>query len=127
MSSTLFSQKAVLIDGDTSICFTVPKSKFLLKQVYTIAEKDTLLTITETQLEICIQEKVIYEQQVQAYQQIINSQLLITKNKSAVLSQKNEDIKSLNTQLSKQKVKTWLSLLGGLASTVFISYLYIKK
>ena len=127
MSSTLFSQKAVFIDGDTSICFTVPKSKFLLKQVYTVAEKDTLLKITETQLQICIQEKVIYEQQVQAYQQIINSQLLINKNISAVLSQKDEDIKNLNTKVSKQKAKTWFAIIGGVVTTVFISYLYIIK
>jgi hypothetical protein len=124
---TLFSQKTVFIDGDTSICFSIPKSKFLLKQVYTVTEKDTLLKITETQLQVCIQGKLIYEQQVQAYQQIINTQLLINKNISAVLSQKDENIKTLNTQLSKQKAKTWISILGGVVTTVFISYLYIQK
>ncbi len=98
-----------------------------MKQVYTVTEKDTLLKITETQLQVCIQGKLIYEQQVQAYQQIINTQLLINKNISAVLSQKDENIKTLNTQLSKQKAKTWISILGGVVTTVFISYLYIQK
>lgn len=124
---TLFSQKTALIDGDTSICFSIPKAKFLLKQIYVVAEKDTLLRLTETQFQICTQEKIIYQKQIQAYQQIINSQQEITANVSAVSSQKDEEIKYLQKQISKQKIKTWFAILGGIVSTAFVSYLWISK
>ena len=127
MSSTLFSQKAVFIDGDTSICFTVSKSKFLLKQVYTVAEKDTLLKITENQFKICIEEKIIYEQQLQEFQQYIYNQQQITSNIVAVSTQKDEQIKAVNKSLRTQKVKTWFSIASGIVSTAFVSYLYIIK
>lgn len=127
MSLTLFSQKAVFIDGDTLICFTVSKSKFLLKQVYTVAEKDTLLKITENQLKICIEEKIIYEQQLQEFQQYIYNQQQITSNIVAVSTQKDEQIKAVNKSLRTQKVKTWFSIASGIVSTAFVSYLYIIK
>ena len=127
MSLTLFSQKTTLIDGDTSICFSIPRSKFLLKQIYLVSEKDTLLKITEKELKICIQEKVIYEQQLKQFQQFIDNQKEINSNITAISNQKDEEIKALNNQFRKQKLKTWFSILGGFVSTAFVSYLWIGK
>lgn len=127
MSLTLFSQKTTLIDGDTSICFSVAKSKYLLKQIYLVSEKDALLKITEQQLKICIQEKIIYENQLSEFQQYIDNQKEITSNITAVSTQKMEQIKALAKELKKQKSKTWLSIFGGIVSTAFVSYLWISK
>lgn len=117
----------MLIDGDTSICFSLPKSKFLLKQVYLVLEKDTLLKITETELKICKEQNAIFIQQVEAYQKIIANQQQISSNLSAVSSQKDEEIKALNKQILKQKVKTWASIVGSVVSTAFVSYLWLTK
>lgn len=92
-----------------------------------MAEKDTLLRLTETQYQICSQEKLVYQQQIQAYQQIINSQQEITANVSAVSTQKDSEIKYLQKEIAKQKVKTWFAILGGVVSTAFVSYLWISK
>jgi hypothetical protein len=127
LSSTAYSQKTVLIDGDTTICFSIPQSKFLLKQVYLVAEKDTLLKITETELRVSKEKSTIYEQQIQAYQQVVNNQKQITENYIAIQHQKEEEIKILKKDLAKQKVKTWGCILGGIVSTAFVSYLYISK
>lgn len=127
MSLTLFSQKTTLIDGDTSICFSVSRAKFLLKQIYLVSEKDTLLKITERQLKICIQEKIIYEQQLSKYEQYINNQKEITSNITAVSTEKDEQIKALNKNFKTQKLKTWGSIFVGVVSTAFVSYLWISK
>ena len=117
----------MLIDKDTSICFSIPKSKFLLKQIYLVSEKDTLLKITEVELKIANQQKLLLQQQVEAYQKIIVNQQEISSNLLAVLTQKDEDIKALNKQITKQKVKTWASIISGVVSTAFVSYLCITK
>lgn len=78
-------------------------------------------------MQVCTQEKLVYQQQIQAYQQIINSQQEITANVSAVNNQKDEEIKYLHKQVAKQKVKTWFAILGGVVSTAFVSYLWISK
>jgi hypothetical protein len=124
---TAYSQKPVLIDGDTTICFSVPQAKFLLKQVYLVAEKDTLLKLTETQLKVSNEKSTIYQQQIQAYQEVINKQSEITQNSIAISTQKDEEIKILKKEIAKQKVKTWACILGGVVSTAFVSYLYLSK
>ena len=127
MSLTLFSQKPLLIDGDTSLCFSIPQSKYLLKQVYLVKEKDTLLKLTEIELKVCKEKSLIYQQQIKAFEDIIYSQKVINQNNNAINKQKDDEIKILNKELAKQKVKTWASILGGVVSTAFVSYLYIKK
>ena len=127
LNLTAYSQKPVLIDGDTTICFSVPQAKFLLKQVYLVAEKDTLLKLTETQLKVSNEKSTIYQQQIQAYQEVINKQSEITQNSIAISTQKDEEIKILKKEIAKQKVKTWACILGGVVSTAFVSYLYLSK
>jgi len=127
LNLTAYSQKTVLIDGDTTICFSIPQAKFLLKQVYLVAEKDTLLKITETELKVSNEKSTIYQQQIKAYQEVINKQSEITQNSIAINTQKDEEIKILKKDIAKQKVKTWYCILGGVVSTAFVSYLYISK
>jgi len=127
MSLTLFSQKTTLIDGDTSICFSIPRAKFLLKQIYLVSEKDTLLKITENQYKVCMQEKVIYQQQLSEFEKYIYNQNQITSNITALNTQKDEEIKALNKRFKTQKLKTWGSIIIGVVSTAFVSYLWISN
>lgn len=127
MSLTLYSQKTTLIDGDTSICFSIPRAKFLLKQIYLVSEKDTLLKITENQYKLCVEEKSIYEQQILEFEKYVYNQNQITSNTKALTTQKEEEIKALNKKFKTQKLKTWGSIIVGVVSTAFVSYLWISK
>jgi hypothetical protein len=99
----------------------------LLKQVYLVAEKDTLLNLTEEELRVCNEKTRIYQEQIEAFKEILDKQIEITQNVHALNNQKDEQIKILKKEISKQKVKTWAAILGGVVSTAFISYLYFSK
>jgi hypothetical protein len=99
----------------------------LLKQVYLVAEKDTLLNLTEEELRVCNEKTRIYQEQIEAFKEILDKQIEITQNAYALNNQKDEQIKILKKEISKQKVKTWAAILGGVVSTAFISYLYFSK
>jgi len=79
------------------------------------------------ELKVCKEKTFIYQQQIKAFEEIINSQKEINNNVLTINKQKDGEIKILNKELRKQKVKTWASILGGVVSTAFVSYLYIKK
>ncbi len=99
----------------------------MLKQVYLVAEKDTLLNLTEEELRVCTEKTRIYQEQIEAFKEILDKQIEITQNAYALNNQKDEQIKILKKEISKQKVKTWAAILGGVVSTAFISYLYFSK
>ncbi len=99
----------------------------MLKQVYLVAEKDTLLNLTEEELRVCNEKTRIYQEQIEAFKEILDKQIEITQNVHALNNQKDEQIKILKKEISKQKVKTWAAILGGVVSTAFISYLYFSK
>jgi hypothetical protein len=99
----------------------------LLKQVYLVAEKDTLLNLTEEELRVCNEKTRIYQEQIEAFKEILDKQIEITQNAYALNNQKDEQINILKKEISKQKVKTWVAILGGVVSSAFISYLYFSK
>lgn len=127
MNLTVFSQKTELIDGDTVICFTIPQSKFLLKQVYLVTEKDTLSKILTNELFICKQQNEKYKENINLYEQISVKEIQNTNNNSAILSQKSVEIELLKTQLKFQKIKTIFASATGFVTTIFFSYLWIIK
>jgi hypothetical protein len=127
MNLTVFSQKTELIDGDTVICFTIPQSKFLLKQVYLVTEKDTLCKILTNELFICKQQNEKYKENINLYEQISVKEIQTTNNNSAILSQKSVEIELLKTQLKFQKIKTIFASATGFVTTIFFSYLWIIK
>lgn len=127
MNLTVFSQKTELIDGDTVICFTIPQSKFLLKQVYLVTEKDTLCKILTNELFICKQQNEKYKENLNLYNQISVKEIQTTNNNSAILSQKSIEIVLLKAQVKSQKIKTIFASATGFVTTIFFSYLWIIK
>lgn len=127
MNLTVFSQKTELIDGDTVICFTIPQSKFLLKQVYLVTEKDTLCKILTNELFICKQQNEKYKENLNLYNQISIKEIQTTNNNSAILSQKSIEIVLLKAQVKSQKIKTIFASATGFVTTIFFSYLWIIK
>lgn len=50
-SSSGYSQRIILIDTDTAVCFTKKQAAFLLAQSYRVQEQDQLLEIRDQKLE----------------------------------------------------------------------------
>jgi hypothetical protein len=117
----------MLINGDTTICFSIPQSKFLLKQIYLVSQKDTLLQITELELKIVKDKVLIFQEQIKIFQNVIENEKQINQNLLVIIKQKDDEIKILTKEISKQKVKTSIAIIGGLFTTSFISYFCLKK
>jgi hypothetical protein len=125
-NSTMYSQTAVLNEkGDTTICFTLPQSKFLLKTQYKLKECDTLNKICELQLSLS--DSIIRSDKV-----IQNNQSLMLRNKDEQIGLYKHEISSLRLQLSdsqratrRQKVYKWLAIGGGATLSGFLGYKYI--
>lgn len=124
---TAFSQKTILINQDTSICFSVKQSKFLLKNVFQNESLDTLLNLerqTTTQQLVKIellQNNILLEEQK-------NKNLgLIIENKDVQNAFLNETIKDLKKEIKVQKIKKIaVGILGFVTSSLFL-YLYLTK
>lgn len=128
ISLTTYSQKVVLNDkGDTTICFSISQSKFLLKQAYALKECDTLKSICELQLTKCDSVFV-------AYDKLKKDFLLLQKNErdfSELYDAKMTDLQNaLLDQIlltKKQKFQKWCAIIGGGVLSSFLAVKYIKK
>lgn len=127
-SSTLFSQTTVLnTKGDTTLCFTVPQAKFLLKEHYRAEECDTLKKICEKQL-------AYSDSVMKSDKKIQSDQSSIIKNKDGIIALQDYQIDELRKSLSleqkatrRQKTYKTLAIISGSISTGFMSYLYLTK
>lgn len=110
-----FSQKPMLNDKDTVICFTIPQSKFLLKKYYQAEELFVLDSICEAQLSTL---KLVNS----SNESIIKKQSIMVKNKEEETRLKELEISSLNELISdkekeikKQKTQKWGFITLGVA------------
>jgi len=128
VSSIGFSQTAVLNEkGDTTICFSVSKAKFLLKQVVARKECDTLLSNCETQLNYCdsINDsnkriQIVMSEMMKKQREV--DSLYIFRIQSLELDVENEKKKVV-----KQKFYKTISIIAGSITTGFMTYLWITK
>jgi len=116
-----FSQKAILSDKDTIICFTIPQSKFLLKKYYQAEELLILDSICEAQL-------VNFKAVSNSNERIIKSQYLMIQNKEEELRLKELEIGGLNElisdkekEIATQKTYKWIAI----TTTIIISCLIV--
>ena len=124
----MFSQKLVLDKvGDTTICFSLPQGKYLLKQTYKVLELDTLLKLCDGQLVYC--STIVSQQEKNA----IDYKLIINNNKDLVWIKDNEiaglKLELINEKkaLKQQKVYKWISIIGGTALSGFVGIKYLTK
>ena len=124
----MFSQKLVLNKvGDTTISFSLPQGKYLLKQTYKVLELDTLLKLCDGQLFYC--STIVSQQEKNA----IDYKLVINNNKDLVWIKDNEiaglKLELINEKkaLKQQKVYKWVSIIGGTALSGFVGIKYLTK
>lgn len=119
-----FSQKAILSEKDTVICFTVPQSKFLLKKYYQAEELLILDSICEAQL-------VNFKGVSSSNERIIKNQSLLLKNKDEELRLKelemgglNELISDKDKEINKQKLYKWVAIVSGILLSSYLITLH---
>lgn len=128
MSLAVFSQQVVLNSkGDTTICFSVPQSKFLLKEHYKVMMLDSLNSICEKQrliaYEIIKNDNIIFDKE----QQIVANRNQVIILKDYEISKLNNVITDQKKAIRRQKLYKWLSIVGGGAVSGFIGYKYLIK
>jgi endoglucanase Acf2 len=128
MSLQTFSQTLVLNEkNDTTICFSLAKGKYLLKQTYKVAECDTLRKICEVQR--LMSDSVILEQSSN-----IADYKIVIDNQKNMLWMKDNQIDNLKLELEGekratklQKVYKWVAIIGGGALSGYLGYKYVTK
>ena len=95
MSLKGYSQKTLLNNGDTNICFTVGQAKFLLKNYYNLEKFITLDSICETQLSYCDSMNNLNETIIESKSKIISAQ-------KTILLFKNDEVDNLKLQFTNQ-------------------------
>ena len=121
-----FSQKIVLNNGDTLICFSVNQAKFLAKEHY---RADTYFTSDS----ICKEQIILKDRQVKMYikiedklQGVINNQSSIIKFKDEELNQCKIILKNSQSEIKKQKRLKIISLIVGGGLNCFFIYTLAK-
>ena len=127
MNLNSFSQTLVSTKKDTSICFSLNRAKYLLKEHYNLQECQALLNICESQKTLL--DSLIANQKLNA-----NNLKGIILNQKTLVSYKDDEISLLNDKIAyeqkevrKQKVYKWLAIVGGVVGTTFVTYKYLTK
>lgn len=111
MASIAFSQTTVLNSkGDTTICFTMPQARFLLKQSVQLGECQKLFTV-------CEMRRNYLDSAFTSDSIVISDLNTVVSNKDKLLSLKTIEIgevrennRTLKKQLRRQKVYKWLAI-----------------
>lgn len=115
----IYSQKIVSDSkGDTTICFSVPQGKYLLKKVAELEKCDTLRNVCENQLKES--KKLVKDKNT-----IINKIMAISDNQNTMLKLKEgqldkakADLEVAKKELRKEKVKKVISVVITIAVTI---------
>ena len=113
--------------NDTIICFSIPQSKFLLKQSYNLEMCNELRTLDRA--EINIKDSLIFNYQNQQieyeHQQTLSNNIdSLNVLKQAALK---EQLNVCNKKYVKEKRAKLSALFLGIVSTTIITTLYIIK
>ena len=121
-----FSQKIVLNNGDTLICFSVNQAKFLAKEHY---RAETYFTSDS----ICKEQIILKDRQVKMYikiedklQGVINNQSNVIKFKDEELNQCKIILNNSQREIKKQKRLKIISLIVGGGLNCFFIYTLAK-
>ena len=122
-----YSQKAILSENDTTICFSVNQARFLLKQINRMEYLDTLNKIQLKEIEVLNRnsleyQKVIIEKDHQI--EIKQDQIAL---KQLGLDHQIEINKEQKKEIIKQKLHKNIAIICGSVATGFMTYLWISK
>ena len=122
----VYSQKLLLNNGDTLICFSVNQAKFLAKEHY---KAETYFKADS----ICKEQIILKDRQVKMYikiedklQGVINNQSSVIKFKDEELNQCKIILKNSQSEIKKQKRLKIISLIVGGGLNCFFIYTIAK-
>ena len=121
LNSIVFSQGLMLSkNGDTTICFTLEKARFLAKEHYRadyFFKSDSLckLTVAQKNLQIKTFEKIDQKSQT-----VINNQNSVIRLKDEELEQAEIALKNANRTIKKQKAYKYAAFT---TTAVLVAYL----
>lgn len=124
---TISYAQTVVVDSknDTTICFTVNQSKFLLKEHYRAELNDSLL-------EICSEQSSILNSIISNDKLVISALMekeenlnLIRTNLTSVITDKDNEIALLQKEVKRQKRHKYAAIGGGIALNLAILYLAV--
>lgn len=127
MSLKCYSQKIILNNSDTTICFSLNQAKFLLKQTYSLDECNELLFLEkQTSLN---QSKIIHTQEetISQYVGLYENQKALNALAGIKIDLLQDNLSKTNKELKKQKRLTFISLISGIIATTFTTTLLIIK
>lgn len=124
MSLKGYSQKTLLNNGDTTICFTVGQAKFLLKNYYNLEKFIALDSICETQLSYCDSLSNLNKTIIESKSKIISAQ-------KTILLFKNDEVGNLKLQFTNQtkelqrqrNLKRLWVIVSGVGASFFMYYI----
>lgn len=126
-SSISFSQKVILDKSDTLICFTTTQCKIILKEIAKANYFDSLNKIQFAEIRILN----LSQSDLNEIISIQKDQLELSKNLSKLNDIQFAQIQNENNQLSKevtrQKTRKVLAIIGGGITTCFMTYLWVIK
>lgn len=125
---SVFSQTLILTEkGDTAICFSVNKGKYILGEHYKLQECQALLSVCETQKMLL--DSVITNKQlnIDGCKQVIYNQSVLLSNGQIQIKTLENEIKIEQKNTRKQIVYKWLTTGCGVAVTVLMGYLLLAK
>jgi hypothetical protein len=127
MSSPSYSQKVMLDGKDTLIAFSVPQSKYLLKEVYRAIMLDSLLKLSDEQLTLSRSIIVADKLAMEKYEEVIENNAGALRIREVQIKEKDKTIRSLNAEVKRQKRQKVIGIICGSVTTVFMGYLWISK
>lgn len=128
MGSTLYSQTVTLNKNkDTTVCFTVNQSKFLLKQIYELQKCDTLNSIYESQMNYCDSIFKSFNSVKKDFSMFVENSKGETKIYEYQITSLNAEIKDEKRKTRTQKFYKVVAIGLGSLGTGFMTYLWIKK
>lgn len=122
--TTSYAQ-TIVVDSknDTTICFTINQSRFLLKEHYRAELNDSLLAI-------CSEQSSILNSIVENDKLVISTLMekeensnLIRANLASVITDKDNEIALLNKEVKRQKRHKYAAIGGGIALNLAMLYL----
>ena len=126
-SSILFSQKQIISNNDTLICFTSDQCKTILKEFNRANYLDTLNKIQSKELSIL---RVSF-MELSSIVELKTTQLKLSQDLSKIKDVEIERLasqkKQLQKELKRQKRNKIFVLIAGSVSTGLMTYLWITK
>lgn len=126
-SSMLFSQKVILDNKDTLICFTQPECKMILKEFSRATYLDTLSKIQAREISLLNTSVKELKEMIDIKASQLKLSQDLSKIKDIEIDRLVMQKEKLNKEIARQKTHKVIGIIAGSISTAFMTYLWIVK